>query len=118
MALDWVQNALTECLNFAPFPATLNVRPVAEDDARAWAAIQNEVPGIALRAAEDGFCSAQLYKIKIYQTANAAGKLNAAILMPHVADYPKDKIEIVAPIRLKTAFGVRDGDQLTLEFVH
>ena len=31
-------------------------------------------------------------------------------------DYPQDKIEIVAPMRLKDHFRVQDGDQLTLEF--
>ncbi|MGH7926494.1 MAG: DUF120 domain-containing protein [Candidatus Binatia bacterium] len=40
------------------------------------------------------------------------------MLLPEVQDYPKDKIEIVAPIRLKDAFGVKDGDRLTLEFLH
>jgi CTP-dependent riboflavin kinase len=39
-------------------------------------------------------------------------------LLPNVAGYPKDKIEIVAPVRLKSALGVKDGDQLTLEFVN
>jgi riboflavin kinase, archaea type len=40
------------------------------------------------------------------------------VLLPEVTDYPKDKIEIVAPLRLKDALGVRDGDRLTLEFLH
>jgi CTP-dependent riboflavin kinase len=35
-----------------------------------------------------------------------------------VSGYPNDKIEIVAPVRLKDAFGVKDGDSLTLEFFH
>jgi Transcriptional regulator of a riboflavin/FAD biosynthetic operon len=42
--------------------------------------------------------------------------VNGAVLLPDVKDYPKDKIEIIAPMRLKEAFGVEDGDQLTLEF--
>ena len=42
----------------------------------------------------------------------------AAVLFPEVKDYPKDKIEIVAPMRLKDAFDVKDGDRLTLEFIH
>ena len=42
----------------------------------------------------------------------------AAVLFPEVNDYPRDKIEIVAPMRLKDAFDVKDGDRLTLEFIH
>ena len=41
-----------------------------------------------------------------------------AVLFPEVKDYPKDKIEIVAPMRLKDHLGVRDGDALTLEFLN
>jgi CTP-dependent riboflavin kinase len=35
-----------------------------------------------------------------------------------VKDYPKDKIEIVAPVRLKDHLDVHDGDALTLEFLN
>lgn len=44
--------------------------------------------------------------------------VKGAVLVPKVANYPKDKIEVVAPVRLKDHFGVNDGDQLTVEFVH
>ncbi len=38
MSLDWVQLALQQSLGFAPFPATLNVRPKAADRCRDLAA--------------------------------------------------------------------------------
>ena len=44
--------------------------------------------------------------------------VDGAVLLPQVADYPRNKIEIVAPVRLKDTFDVDDGDQLILEFVH
>ncbi len=44
--------------------------------------------------------------------------VKGAVLVPEVANYPKDKIEVVAPVRLKDHFGVKDGDQLTVEFIH
>ena len=117
MALHWVQTALKQCLGFAPFPATLNLRPDSSEDARAWSAIQ-EAPGIALRPAENGFCSARLYRVQIHRPASAGGQVGGGILLPNVADYPKDKIEIIAPVRLKDALGLRDGDRLTLELVN
>jgi len=119
MALDWVQEALSKSLNFTPFPATLNVRPKSEDDARIWEAIQSEWPGIPLPPANGGFCNARLYPVEIEEPSNPEkSKARGAVLLPNVSGYPKDKIEIIAPVRLKSALGVRDGDQLTLEFIN
>jgi CTP-dependent riboflavin kinase len=118
MALDWVQAALKKSLGFAPFPATLNVRPKMKEDARIWEAVQKN-PGISLAPAAGGFCSARLYRVAIQGPASSRkGRVNGAVLLPIVADYPKDKIEIVAPVQLKSALGLKDGDQLTLEFVN
>jgi CTP-dependent riboflavin kinase len=119
MALDWVQLALKRSLGFAPFPATLNVRPNGTADAETWRRIRIEAPGLRLASAEGGYCSARLYPIGIYPRGDAAGeKIGGAILLPEVKDYPSDKIEIIAPVRLKDHLGVRDGDHLTWEFLH
>jgi CTP-dependent riboflavin kinase len=116
MALEWVQVALKKILGFPPFPATLNVRPKMEEDARIWEAVQRDFPGIPLPPAADGFCSARLYRVAVLGPGK--GQANGAVLLPSVADYPKDKIEIVAPVQLKSALGLKDGDQLTLEFLN
>ena len=118
MALEWVQHALKKSLGFAPFPATLNVRPETSEDLRAWEAVQTDLGGVSLPAGEGGFCSARLFPVQIYRRAAGTRKKTAAgaVLLPEVTGYPKDKIEIVAPVRLKDELGVDDGDQLTLEF--
>ena len=115
MTLDWVQEALRRTLGFTPYPATLNVRPSAPEDARLWEEIQRDVAWVPLLPVEGGFCSARLYRIHILPLAGAAERIHGAVLLPAVADYPSDKIEIVAPVRLKEALGVRDGDCLYLE---
>jgi CTP-dependent riboflavin kinase len=118
MAVNWVQEALRQTLGFSPYPATLNVRPKAAEDARLWEATQKESNGIPLRAADGGFCSARLYRITVQVAGNSTNNaVKGAILLPEVADYPKDKIEVIAPVRLKEAFGIQDGDQLTLELI-
>jgi riboflavin kinase, archaea type len=117
MSLDWVQQALKEQLGFAPFPATLNLRPRATEDARLWDALRQESQGISLPTA-DGNCSARLYQVVIQGPKGHPNQVEGAILVPDVSGYPKDKIEIVAPVRLKDAYGVQDGDALILEFVH
>ena len=117
MGLDWVQRALQQRLGFAPFPATLNLRPKAREDTLAWERVQKELKGVDLFPPNSGFCSAQIFLVKISAAAMAeAESVNGAVLLPEVANYPKDKIEVVASVRLKDRLGVRDGDQLTLEF--
>ena len=115
MALDWVQELLNERLGYHPFPATLNIRPKGAEDAQVWRRVQSGRAGTSLTAASEGHCGAKLYRVEIYLKAGA--KVGGAILLPEVADYPQDKIEIVAPVRLKDHFQVHDGDQLTVEFL-
>jgi CTP-dependent riboflavin kinase len=117
MALDWVQLALKQSLGFAPFPATLNVRPKAAADAETWRRMRTEAAGLQLAPAEGGYCNARLFPIGISTGEKSAREeIEGAILLPEVKDYPSDKIEIVAPVRLKDHLGVEDGDALTLEF--
>ena len=114
MMLDWVQSALKQSLGFTPFPATLNVRPKAPADAEIWRRKRAESAGVPLRSAQGGFCSARLYPVQI----TGERKVAAAILVPEIAEYPSDKIEIVAPVRLKDHLGLGDGDALILEFLN
>ncbi|MDH3446101.1 MAG: CTP-dependent riboflavin kinase [Deltaproteobacteria bacterium] len=119
MALDWVQKTLSECLGFAPFPATLNVRPADRDDAATWESVQNDASRYFLMPSHGGSCNARIFRIEIYASARKSERKTAgAILLPEVEKYPKNKIEIVAPTRLKETFGVSDGDQITLEFIN
>ncbi|HSF59949.1 MAG TPA: DUF120 domain-containing protein [Candidatus Binatia bacterium] len=116
MALDWVQAALKKSLGFAPFPATLNVRPKREEDARIWETVQKNLPGIPLPPPAGGFCAARLYRVAVVGPGNT--QATGAVLLPSVVDYPKDKIEIVAAVQLKRALGLKDGDPLILEFLN
>jgi CTP-dependent riboflavin kinase len=118
MALDWVQRALQERLGFAPFPATLNLRPKTAEDARAWASVQNEMKGADLFPPNSNFCNARVFLVEISGDSTTKEVVKGAVLVPEVTNYPKDKIEVVAPVRLKDRLGVRDGDQLTLEFIN
>jgi len=119
MSVDWVQLALKQSLGFAPFPATLNVRPKSAEDEETWRRLQAESAGFRLASAESGFCTARLYPIQVFGQADAGEtKIAGAILVPEVKDYPSDKIEIVAPVRLKDHLGVGDGDAITLEFLN
>ena len=117
MALAAVQRALRESLGFAPFPATLNVRPQGADDRATWSRLRAVSAGRPLAIAEPGFCSARLYPVVISRAIGARDeRIDGAVIVPEVDDYPSEKIEIVAPVGLKQHWGVSDGDALTLEF--
>lgn len=119
MALGWVQTALQRRLGFLPFPATLNVHPKDAADVRVWCHMRDNSGGLTLGPEQDGFCEARLFPIALVVPSGAeADQIPAAILLPEVKNYPDNKIEIVAPVRLKEHLGVRDGDQLTWEFLN
>jgi riboflavin kinase len=119
MALEWVQRGLEQTLGFVPYPATLNLRPQDSEDVRVWKAVQKEIRGIPLSPMHGGFCSARLFPVAIQWAGEPRSeKPRAAVLLPEVSGYPHDKIEIVAPVRLKDELGLEDGDQLTVEFVN
>jgi CTP-dependent riboflavin kinase len=118
MALDWVQASIKQCLGFSPYPATLNVRPNTGEDAKLWRQARDGMRALALPPLDGGFCSARLYPVEIFAGVSAKDKIQAAVLVPEVKNYPSDKIEIIAPMRLKDYLGVSDGDMLTLEFLN
>lgn len=48
-----------------------------------------------------------------YEQCYVSG-VRAAVIRPDVPDYPPDKLELIAPIRLRDFFGIEDGDRLSL----
>jgi len=116
MKLDWVQEALRRTLGFTPYPATLNLRPSGPQDAQLWEQLQRDAAGVPLVPVDDGFCSAHLYPVSLRRPLAEDERVDGAVLIPAVAGYPRDKIEIVAPVRLKQELGLNDGDCLDLEF--
>jgi riboflavin kinase len=114
MALDWVQRELKNLLGFAPFPATLNVRP-EQADIETWREVRTGA-GIPLPPANGGFCAARLYPVKIQVPAKNRTAGTGAVLLPEVDGYPENKIEVIAGVRLKESLGIHDGDRVLLEF--
>ncbi len=115
MGLNWVRDALAQKLGYSPYPATLNVRPKTADDAQVWHEIQKSGTGVPLSAGDSDFCNAWLYGVTLQDLAGSK-PINGAVLLPEVEGYPKDKIEVIAPVHLKNALSLADGDQLVLEF--
>lgn len=117
MELDWVQKVLRDSLGFAPYPATLNLRPESQAEIDRWEEIQREIKGTEISAEESKYCHARLFRVEIGRVSGETERVKGGVILPEVQGYPADKIEVVAPVRLKDKFQVRDGDHLSLEFV-
>jgi len=105
--LDWVQEQCEEKLGFRPYPGTLNLE-VPEEGFAVIEALQNEKT-VDLVPANPEFCVAKAFPVSI-------GPVCGAVIVPaeEVRIHGEKIIEVLAPVRLKEALNVKDGDSVTL----
>lgn len=108
--IDWVKRQFQEKLAIDPFPGTLNLR-ADDDESLAHLRSLREMAGIEITPQEKDFCTAKCFRVLV------EGKIPGALILPHVADYPMEKMEIVAPLSIKQTLGVKDGDLLSIEIL-
>lgn len=107
--LDWVQEQCQKKLGFKPFPGTLNLEITQDTIPIVEALRQGE--GLELVPPAADFCSGHVYPVSVMG-------VSGAIVMPaeEVRAHGKNIIEILAPISLKEALDVKDGDEIMLTF--
>jgi len=101
-----VQRQIIEKLGFTPFPGTLNLR-LTQESAQARKQL-GEMEKAIIIVPVKGFCCGLCYKARIM------GKIDGAVILPQLPDYPEDLLEIIAPVYLRTALGLREGDEVRL----
>jgi len=107
--LDWVQEQCQEKLGFKPYPGTLNLEIAAETIPTMEAHLQGG--GMQLTPPDADFCTGQVYPVSVM---GVSGALVAPAEDARV--HGKNIIEIIAPISLKEALDVKDGDEIMLTF--
>ena len=105
LAIDWVNRAVCEKFTFRPFCGTLNIE--VTDPAVQKQLIRESTDRIA--ACEEGFCDAVTYRGRVN------GRYECGLIIPLVPNYPEQLLEIVAPVQLKDALNIKDGDEVELE---
>ena len=107
VGLDWVQEQCMEKLGFKPYPGTLNLR-IEGDTLHLLEQLQNK-KNEKLIPPDPEFCAAKVLPVTI---ENERG----AIIVPDeaVRVHGKELVEIMAPVKLKNALNVEDGDSLTV----
>ena len=107
LGLGWVRDAIRRIAGFDPFPGTLNVRFVEEDALPRWRALRRDA-GLSLAPPDAQACGGRLLP------ALVEGRIPAAVVIPDVTRYEDEVLEVVAPVRLRTVLGLRDGDRVRL----
>lgn len=102
--LAWARAEFNAKLGFDPHPGTFNLRL----QGRAWEAARarlKQAPGIGIEPPA-GFCAAKCFPVEM------PGGIHGAAVIPEVPGYPADKLELLAPVALREALGMAEGDRL------
>jgi riboflavin kinase, archaea type len=105
LSIDWVNRAVCEQFEFKPFCGTLNIEVQEPDVQRRL----KQLPAGRITSCEQGFCDALTHRGRIN------GRYECGVIIPLVPNYPEQILEIVAPVHLKDALGLKDGDEVELD---
>ena len=104
MELPWVKQQITEKLGFTPYAGTLNLK-LTEESAKQRKLVEKTPSAKVLPA--DGYSKGLLFKAFI-------GIVQCAIVIPQVAGYPNDLLEVIASVYLREALQLEDGCEITV----
>ena len=106
--IEWVRRQLIDLAGIDPHPGTVNLAlgdEVNRTHWRRWRAL----PGHAMEPADAAFCRARCYPVRI------EGRLPAAVVLPEIAGYPEDKLEIVAALPVRLHLSLEEGARVRVE---
>jgi riboflavin kinase len=102
--LPWVKRQIEEKLGFIPYLGTLNVM-LSEESVKRRKLL--ETAHSIKVSPSDGYCNGALFKAFI-------DTMECAIVVPEVAGYPNDVLEIIASASLRETFQLEDGNEITV----
>lgn len=106
--LSWVKEQITKKLGFTPHPGTLNIK-LTEGEHR-YRTLLEKTKGIEISPAK-GFCRGKCFK------ACLGNNIKCAIVIPESIDYPKNVIEVIAPINLREKLRLADGESIEVKIL-
>jgi len=101
----WVMKQVKKKLGFKPYLGTLNIQLLSEY--KEIVKILENHNGIEI-IPKEGFCPGKCFK------AAVSGRIKGAVVIPRVPSYPKDMLEIIAPVNLRETLGLKDGDEIEI----
>lgn len=106
--ITWVKDQLISKLKITPYPGTFNVEVEDPDCLKQLKKIKKG-KGIEIVPEDPSFCSAKCFPVVV------EGKIDGAVVIPNVADYPISKVEVISSCSIKEALSIDDGDLVKLE---
>jgi riboflavin kinase, archaea type len=103
LSIPWVEGQIVEALGFRPYSGTLNIN-VGD---RAVRETLKACPAKRIVPAEQGFCDALIFR-------GTVGGYPCGVILPLAEGYPGEVLEIVAPVHLRKALSLADGDYIEL----
>ena len=104
ITLPWVRTQIEAKMGFTPYAGTLNIRLSDRNAARRKLLENAEAISIS---PEEGYCSGKLFKATI-------DTVNCAVIIPEVAGYPHNVLEIIAAFNLREQLQLSDSDKVTV----
>jgi len=99
--LPWVKKQINEKIGFNPYIGTLNLRLINETDIHEL----RKAKGIKIKP-EEGYCEGKIFKALLIR------KVEIAVILPDVPEYPADVLEILAPVNLRKTLELKDGVEI------
>jgi CTP-dependent riboflavin kinase len=108
--LPWVREQFMSKLGIDPYPGTLNLEIIDAGDLEKFKGIKRR-KGIEIVPAEPGFCSAKCFHVLV------CGKIEGALVIPQVPQYPESKIEIISSEKIRDVLSLKVGDLVHVEIL-
>ena len=106
--LPWVKRQIVEKLGFTPYRGTLNIELTKEEIENR--ALLEKAQTIVISPVK-GFSRGKCFK------ANLMDKLECAIVIPEIPNYPENVIEVISPTNLREKLQLRDGDSVEVKIL-
>jgi riboflavin kinase len=108
--IPWVRNQFASKLSIEAYPGTLNLEITEPEDLQTFETLK-AMKGIEITPEQPSFCRAMCYPVLI------AGRVRGAIVFPCVTDYPKNKVELIAPVHVRETLRLKAGDRVEVEIL-
>ncbi len=104
LKLPWVKQQITAKLGFTPYIGTLNLQ--LSDKSIANRKLLDTAAAMTVYPAE-GYRKGKLFKAAI-------SRVECGVVIPQVAGYPPDILEVIAPVNLRKQLKLADGDEIAV----
>ncbi len=109
VSLDGYKRQFIDKLGFEPYPGTLNIRiPKEELYFRRRLNCENGILISGFSTGDRTFGDVKAFKCKV-------NGINGAVVIPQRTHYPLNVLEIIAPVKLRDALNLKDGDIVEVE---